>query len=163
MTEDSPTGDASNPRIGRMLQAEQACFNAGGCCLRLAGLYNLHRGAHNFWLTKGTVAGASRGLVNLLHYEDAASACAAALQAGPTVTRGATFLVSDGHPLTREDICTSALKATEYRSFQMPEFVEGDGASGLGKVYDGSRTNERLQWKPKYESFDAFMESHSSL
>jgi len=27
----------------------------------------------------------------------------------------------------------------------------------LGKVYDGSKSNQELKWKPTYSSFDEFM------
>lgn len=40
----------SNPRAFRMVRAEDAAVHHGGCALRLAGLYSLERGAHNYWL-----------------------------------------------------------------------------------------------------------------
>ena len=43
------------------------------------GLYNTMRGPHTFWLRNGTVDGNADGLINMLHYEDAAEACVAAL------------------------------------------------------------------------------------
>lgn len=51
--------------------------------IRLAGLYTTTRGPHAYWLHRArdaksavdaTIAGAADALVNLLHYEDAASA-----------------------------------------------------------------------------------------
>jgi nucleoside-diphosphate-sugar epimerase len=162
VTESTPTADVSdNPRIARLVQAEQAVRSAGGCCLRLAGLYNLNRGAHNFWLTKGTVAAPPNGLINLLHYDDAAAACAATLRAG---LRSRVLLISDGHPMTREEICAASLQAKLYAGYAMPEFASppaGDPAAKTGKVYDAAITNGLLQWTPKYESFDSFMKSHS--
>eukprot|EP00548_Thalassiothrix_antarctica_P018878 CAMPEP_0194185398 /NCGR_PEP_ID=MMETSP0154-20130528/42529_1 /TAXON_ID=1049557 /ORGANISM="Thalassiothrix antarctica, Strain L6-D1" /LENGTH=106 /DNA_ID=CAMNT_0038903713 /DNA_START=6 /DNA_END=323 /DNA_ORIENTATION=- len=75
VNEKSPvTSDA--PRAKRLLAAEAAC---PGIVLRLAGLYTLERGAHNYWLGKDEVAGREDGLINLLHYDDAAGACMAAL------------------------------------------------------------------------------------
>ena len=93
MTESTPTANAANnPRLERLLKAEHACIEAGGCCLRLAGLYNLQRGAHNFWLTSGKeIQGIESGIVNLLHYDDAAGACLAALKAGPSVCSKRSF------------------------------------------------------------------------
>lgn len=163
VTETSPIMSASdNPRVARLVQAEEACIKAGGCVLRLAGLYNLERGAHNFWLTSGRVKAPSNGLINLLHYEDAASACVAALQAGSSTMAGRIGLVSDGRPMTREAICRSALQASYYRKFSMPTFEDSsNSADDLGKVYDGSETNRLLQWQPKYESFDSFMKSQA--
>ncbi len=167
----SPTvSDAtSSPRAYRMVQAENAAIQQGGCALRLAGLYTLERGAHNYWLdTSGTAKGRKTlgrgdGIVNLLHYEDAASAVLAAILVGPKVNSGKTFLISDGNPTTRRGICESAMKHSRYRECAtMPPFleVEKDGmeeAGPRGKVYDGRKSNEALGWKPKYSSFDEFM------
>ena len=160
MTESSPLADANeSPRIARLVQAEEACRQAGGCCLRLAGLYNLQRGPHNFWLTSGKgVSGGANGLINMLHYDDAARACLAAVKAGPTVCSARAFLISDGHPISRRNICESALKAKVYQKAKMPEFLGGeDPILALGKVYNGAASNQVLHWKPVYESFDAFM------
>jgi nucleoside-diphosphate-sugar epimerase len=131
--------------------------------LRLAGLYTLDRGAHNFWLTsgKGIVSGSASGMVNLLHYEDAAGACVAALKAGPSVCQGKAFLISDGHPLTRHQICVSALQAKSYRQYSMPRFdAPNDQPWASGKIYDGSASDAALQWKPRYASFDSFMKAN---
>ena len=48
--------------------------NSGGIVLRYGGLYTLVRGAHNFWLS-GKIqesSSAPNGLINLIHYDDAA-------------------------------------------------------------------------------------------
>jgi hypothetical protein len=37
-----------------------------------------------------------------------------------------------------------------------------DGGVGKGKVYDGRKSNDALQWKPKYPSFDEFMTSKTT-
>lgn len=160
----------SNPRAYRMVQAENAAIQHGGCALRLAGLYTLERGAHNYWLdsTGGTAKGRKTlgrgdGIVNLLHYDDAASAVLAALKVGPKVNSGQKFLISDGNPTTRRGICESAMKHSRYRECTtMPPFleVEKDGikeAGPRGKVYDGRKSNEALRWTPKFTSFDEFM------
>ena len=160
MTETSSLADPNeSPRVARALQAEANVRDAGGCCIRLAGLYNLNRGPHNFWLTsdKG-VSGGPNGLINMLHYDDAAAACLAALKAGPGVVNGKDFLISDGNPISRKGICESALKNKMYERYSMPEFRGSDDPlMALGKVYDGSASNKALNWKPRYESFDAFM------
>lgn len=159
VNESSPTLDAeANPRQGRLINAERECIALGGCALRLAGLYTLERGAHNYWLEKCTegVQGREDGIVNLLHYDDAASACLAALQVGPDVNSKQTYLISDGNPTTRKGICESALKSARYAAFKVPPFL--GPADGLkGKIYDGSKSDEALQWKPTYSSFDTFM------
>ena len=165
VTETSPLADMnSSPRVARLVQAEQAALEAGGCCLRLAGLYNLQRGAHNFWLTSPgkPVQGGRDGIINLLHYDDAAAACLAAIKAGPEVCQSRAFLISDGHPLSRLQICHSALKASLYRDCSLPEFAETQPhLLALGKVYDGAVSNQALNWKPQYDSFDAFMQANA--
>lgn len=50
-----------------MLAAEEAA--AAGTVVRLAGLYDLERGPHSYWLKVGTVKGAPEGLINLVHYD----------------------------------------------------------------------------------------------
>lgn len=142
-----------------MIFAEKEVLSNGGCCLRLAGLYTLDRGAHNFWLTSGKdVTGRADGIINQLHYDDAAGSVIAALAAGPTIVSGNVFLISDGHPMTRKEICESSLKAKKYQGFKMPKFL-GTESDPVGKIYDGSASNKALKWDPRYESFDAFMSS----
>ena len=191
---------SKNPRALRMLRAENAVLSMGGCALRLAGLYSLDRGAHNYWLEKFGGSGSSSssssttttnndnnnyeippktvpsrgdGIINLLHYEDAASAVISALMVGPNVNSRRVFLISDGHPLTRKQICTSARQHVRYDGFGMPLFIDDDddddgvvkttdGGVGKGKVYDGRKSNDALQWKPKYPSFDEFMTSKTT-
>jgi nucleoside-diphosphate-sugar epimerase len=152
--------EESNPRISRGIQAEKACLQNGGCVLRLSGLYTLERGAHNYWLERGNgvVKGRSDGIINLLHYDDAASSCVAALKVGPEVNSNKVFLISDGNPTTRKGICESALKSARYKGCEMPVFEASEGET-RGKVYDGSWSENILDWKPVYPSFDAFMES----
>lgn len=162
VSESSPTCDPeTNPRAARLIRAEKACLKHGGCCLRLAGLYSLERGAHNYWLTSGKdVMGRPDGILNLLHYDDAAAACLAAVNAGSEVVKGKVFLVSDGNPTTRKGICESAMKAKVYSDATMPSFL-GNESDPKGKVYDGSVTNAALKWKPKHASFDEYMSSQS--
>ena len=144
----------NTPRAQRLIDAENAAKSNGGAVLRLAGLYLLERGAHNYWLTSGKdVDGRADGIINLLHYDDAAGACLAALKA--SVGDG-TYLVSDGRPMTRKEICEAALKSKLYAGKTMPAFL-GTQTDPLGKVYDGCWTNEALKWRPRYASFGDFM------
>lgn len=157
--ESTPLND-DNPRKARGINAEKACVENGGCVLRLSGLYTLERGAHNYWLEKsnGVVKGRDDGIINLLHYDDAASSVVSALRVGTAVNGGKVFLISDGHFTTRRGICESALKSARYMGCEMPEFQGGDGET-RGKIYDGSWSEETLDWKPKYRSFDEFMKN----
>jgi len=152
----------SSPRSLKLVNAEKVATSSNGIVLRLAGLYTLDRGAHNYWLEKGdgTVKGPSKDIINLLHYDDAAGACVAALKATTEEAKGKVFLVSDGNPTTRRGICVSALKSKRYGERSMPTF-EGEDDPAAGKVYDGTWSNRVLNWEPRYESFDQFMMEHS--
>ncbi len=52
-------------------------MEAGGCVVRLVGLYHSLRGAHTFFLRAGQVDRWGGYTINLIHYEDAASLCLA--------------------------------------------------------------------------------------
>ena len=155
-----PESTLNNPRSMKLVKAEEYALSAKGSVLRLAGLYTLERGAHSYWLEKGdgTVKGSKGGTINLLHYDDAAGACVAALKTATADAQGKVFLLSDGNPTTRFGICESALKSKRYSERSMPSFGEEDDA-GKGKVYDGKWSNKVLSWVPRYESFDKFMEN----
>jgi nucleoside-diphosphate-sugar epimerase len=161
VNEGSPVADPSkNPRSARLINAEKIVLENNGTCIRLAGLYTLTRGAHNFWVTSGKdVSGRADGIINQLHYDDAAGAVLAALSADPSSVSGNVFLISDGHPMTRKEICESAMKNNQYEGVAMPKFLGTDN-DPIGKIYDGSASNKALKWDPRYESFDAFMISN---
>lgn len=101
----------------------------------------------------------AEGVTNTLHYEDAAAACVAALQAGPSVTRHKVYLLSDGQPVARRRICELARQTPHFQDRRMPTFAIESDPNQSGKVYDGSWSNEALNWKPRYESFAKFMEA----
>lgn len=68
--------------------------------LRVAGIYGPRRNPLN-WIKQGRV-GPSRKYVNLIHVEDLAEVCLAALAYGG---RGEIYNVSDGVPRTWQEIC----------------------------------------------------------
>lgn len=140
------------PRSARLLAAERHVLDAGATVVRLAGLYASNRGAHSFWLSKGEVEQWEGGLINLLHYEDAASGSLAAIEAkaGPQV-----LLLSDDTPLTRRQIVDAALRSSLYAGRRPPEFTQREGPKG--KVYDTAHTRSILGWSPKYADFCAYM------
>jgi len=171
VTETSPTADPiKNPRAARLIQAEKRCIQNGGTILRLSGLYTLERGAHNYWLEKVSpdeegnikLKGREDGIVNLLHYDDAANAAMTAIfhKSNTDDIRGKIFLISDGNPTTRKGICESAMKAARYKDKKVPIFEGGD-SDDMGKIYDSTWTNDVLKWKPVFaSSFEDFMASN---
>ncbi len=88
---------------------ERAVVDSGGTVLRLGGLYHLRRGAHNYWVCSGKSPFASSpdGLINLIHYDDAADAVLCALKEKPGGEEGRKrqlYLVTDGVPISRKEI-----------------------------------------------------------
>jgi hypothetical protein len=153
VTESSPV--TAGPRTDMLLAAEDAVLAAGGCVVRLAGLYLEERGAHNYWLTQDEVEQRSDGLINQVHYRDAADCTVAALLFG---SPGALYVAADDKPLTREQICVEACRGLpNYAGCSVPAFTGADG--GVGKVIDSSRTRNALNWQPKYPTFGAFVGS----
>ena len=152
VVESSPVG--SGPRSERLLAAEAAVLAAGGCVVRLAGLYLEDRGAHNYWLTQEEVAQRPDGLINQIHYRDAADAAVATLLRG---SARSVYLVADDQPLTRAQICGEACRTQRFAGRKSPAFTGLDG--GIGKVIDSSATRAAIGWEPKYKTFGAFIDT----
>lgn len=70
LVQDSPVVPIGrSPRTDVLLKSEKVVIEFGGCVLRLAGLYKADRGAHSYWLEKGTVDVRPDHILNLIHYE----------------------------------------------------------------------------------------------
>eukprot|EP01041_Mallomonas_annulata_P011016 gene11017-23014_t len=140
--------DSRSSRSKKMISAEESISSRGGSILRLAGLYTSSRGPHTMWLRNGTIDGNADGVVNMLHYEDAAHAAIAALQSN---LRQQIFLACDDAGLTRKEICAAALMSGLFPDTVMPTFTSEFGSRG--KLCDSSVTRAQLGWKPRYSSF----------
>lgn len=144
-------------RTDRLLMAEDAVLEAGGCVVRLVGLYHRSRGAHTFFLKQGEVARWGGYTVNLIHYEDAAGITAAILSGqgneSGSMYRGRIFLGCDGEPLTFRQMMDSI-----ESSGVLSGHVEFTGTEGpvKGKCMTNEATKQQLQWNPKYKSFKEF-------
>jgi len=77
--------------------------NCGAIILRVAGIYGPGRNPID-WIRTGRVI-PSRKYVNLIHVEDLATICLAALEHGKT---GELYNVSDGLPHTWSELCVTA-------------------------------------------------------
>ena len=168
--ETSPTVPrGGSPRTDTLLAAEDAVLGAGGCVLRLAGLYHASRGAHSFFLKApgGVVPGrAGSYTVNLLHYEDAARLAFAVLSGEGNPPDGAwrsrTFLGCDGAPLTFDEMVAAAVgcPATCPGGVAPPgpiSFAGSPDGPSKGKRMTNPATRAALGgWAPKYASFQAF-------
>ena len=161
VTEDSPVADT--PRALKLLDAERVVLQAGGCVVRLAGLYLLERGAHNAWLGKEAVSQLADGLINQIEYGDAADAVLGALLRGQA---GKVYLAADDYPLSRLQICEEASRLARFAGRGLPRFGATDAAApardyggGKGKILDSRASREALQWEPSHKTFGAFIDA----
>eukprot|EP01038_Epipyxis_sp_PR26KG_P011506 gene11506-15412_t len=149
--------DTRSKSSTKLLAAEEAILNRGGRIVRLAGLYTSTRGPHSYWMRKSianeTIDGSANGLINMLHYEDAASAMIATMNTKGTNRK--VFLACDDEPVSRREICESTLVSKLYPTATMPKFQSENGPQT--KICDSSITRSLINWKPKYPSFRIFM------
>ncbi|KAF3955144.1 hypothetical protein CMV_019603 [Castanea mollissima] len=131
-----------SPRTDVLLKAEKVVLEYGGCVLR---------GAHVYWLEKGTVETRPDHILNLIHYEDAASLAIAILK---KKLRGQIFLGCDNHPLSRQEVMDLVTKSGKFSK----KFEAFTGTSDpLGKRLNNSKTRKELGWEPRYPSFANFL------
>lgn len=158
--EDGPTLDNDTSKL--LLQAEaEVLKHEGGRVIRFAGLYDLDRGAHKFFLSTGRCSGHRQGLINLIHYDDAASLVVQCLirdqsTSGDENGEVRVFLGADCAPLSNEKLCTCTLSHPAYSGLSMPVF--DDSATKTSKRYENGFTRATLGWTPRYTSFVNFME-----
>ena len=92
--------DLTKPRV----QGEEYLReHHGAIVLRVSGIYGPGRSPLD-WIRQGRV-GSSRKYVNLIHVEDLAAICLAAIEKGKP---GEAYNVSDGQPRTWNEICVTA-------------------------------------------------------
>ncbi|XP_058731246.1 uncharacterized protein LOC131603022 [Vicia villosa] len=150
--EDTPSVPIGrSPRVDTLLKAENVVLEFGGCVLRLAGLYKAERGAHNYYLEKGVVDSRPDHILNLIHYEDAASLLVAILK---KKFRKQIFLGCDNHPLSRQEMMDLVNRSGKF-SKKFDKFSVTDGP--LGKKLNNTRTRQEVSWEPKYPSFADFL------
>lgn len=104
--------DLTRPRV----QGEEYLRKEhGAIVLRVAGIYG--PGRHPLdWIKSGRV-GPSRKYVNLIHVDDLAAGCLAALQRG---VPGTVYNVSDGTPRTWREICDTAQRRWDIHPVAEP-------------------------------------------
>ncbi|KAH7842092.1 hypothetical protein Vadar_001406 [Vaccinium darrowii] len=138
--EDSPVVPIGRSvRTDVLLKAEKIVLESGD------------RGAHIYWLEKGTVEFRPDHILNLIHYEDAASLSVAILK---KKLRGKIFLGCDNHPLSRQEIMDLVSRSGKFSK----KFEGFTGTSDpLGKKLNNVKTREEIGWEPKYPSFAHFL------
>ena len=147
---DEVSDTVETERATALLAGEEVVVGGGGCVLRLGGLYTAHSGPHNYWGRGGEFSAKPGGLINLLHYEDAAGAVVSCLQ-HPDRVRGQRFLVSDGTPVSRQEIVSAAGVADRV------QFTGGEEIDG--KRYNTTKIRTTLGWEPTYASIGEFYKS----
>ncbi|KAG8052326.1 hypothetical protein GUJ93_ZPchr0001g31565 [Zizania palustris] len=140
-----------SPRTDVLLKAENVVLEAGGCVLRLAGLYKIDRGAHFFWLRKGSLDSRPDHIINQIHYEDAASLAISLMKKGH---KGRIFLGCDNKPLSRQEIMDAVNRSGKFDT-KFEGFTGRDGP--LGKRMENLKTRVEIGWEPKYPSFTEFL------
>jgi nucleoside-diphosphate-sugar epimerase len=151
--EDSPL--AATPRARRLLEAEAVIHAAGGIAVRLAGLYDEHRGPHMVYLRTETSTRRPDGFINLIHYDDAAELCTVALRKGES---GATYVGCDDKPMPRQALVTATWASDRFSRPGTSRQCVFTGKEGpLGRRCQNDRTRKLLGWKPRYPSFSDWL------
>jgi nucleoside-diphosphate-sugar epimerase len=99
----------------------------------------------------------------MIHYEDAASICAAVLKgqgAEGQRYRSQVFVGCDDKPVAFEEMMASIEKSGVLPGQVV--FTEKDGGGNLGKKMTNGATRRQLQWSPKYSSIVDFFEEHQA-
>ncbi|KAK7245712.1 hypothetical protein RIF29_40561 [Crotalaria pallida] len=146
-------------RTDVLLNAENIVLESGGYFFYFIPHANLDllnkedKGAHAYWLEKGIVESRPDHILNIIHYEDAASLSVAILK---KKFRGKIFLGCDNHPLSRQEIMDLVNQSGKF-SKKFEKFTGTDDP--LGKRLDNSKTRDEVGWEPKYSSFAHFLET----
>ncbi|KAK3189806.1 hypothetical protein Dsin_029367 [Dipteronia sinensis] len=90
------------------------------------------RGAHTYWLGKGTVEVRPDHILNLIHYEDAASLSVAILK---KKLCGRILLGCDNHPVSRQEVMDLVSKSGKFsKQFEGFTASEDEGILDLQGV-----------------------------
>jgi hypothetical protein len=107
--DETATIDSAKPRV----QGEELLRSSyRAITLRVSGIYGPHRSPIH-WIQTGRVT-RSRKFVNLIHVEDLAATCLAALRHGQEST---IYNISDGTPRTWNEICETVQQRWAIQSF----------------------------------------------
>ena len=148
VTENSLLSNSSRASI--LIQAEEAVIKKNGTVLRLAGLYDESSGPQIYYSKINHSELRGDGLINLIHYDDAASL---ALKLLVKKYPAQYFLGSDNSPLTRNELVS--LSAQIMKGSSICKFLGQQGP--IGKRVNNSSTRKALGWTPQYTSFKDFV------
>lgn len=161
VTEDSPVNAEPSPVGAVLLEAERLVRSAEGCVVRLGGLYDFARGPHRLYLRRSSSTRSADGLLNLIHYDDAAALCCRVLARGGS---GRTYLGCDGTPVARQVLADAAYHSLAYRTAAPREncrFAEPRaGNPAPGRCCNASATYAALDWQPQHSSFIGWLDEY---
>lgn len=143
ITETAPTAP------GRVSAAEAVIRAAGGVVVRLGGLYARRVGGHKRFVGQPSMGMPRQLVINMVHYDDAAAAVVAAARlppGAPIDVSGSPFVVTDGVPLTVEELVTATLAHNAFAGSPTPALPVDTGIGG--KRIDTTATREALSWAP---------------
>jgi len=126
----------------------------GAILLRVAGIYGPGRNPLD-WIRQGRI-GPSRKYVNLIHVEDLAAICLAAIEKGKP---GEAYNVSDGTPYLWSEICATS----QQRWGVAGEAVKEDRSSGkrISNAKLRSELNYQFRYADLYEALDLIESTRS--
>ena len=150
---------ADTPRAKKLLAAEQIILEKGGSVVRLTGLYNKDRGPHRVFLRLKNSSRRPDGILNLIHYDDAADLCIRALAIkDKDKNAGAVYLGCDNQPITRQELTEAAVRSGLWApKAQNCIFTGTEGP--MGRRCLNSETRKILDWQPHYHSFYTWLDS----
>jgi nucleoside-diphosphate-sugar epimerase len=141
---------SNSSRASILVQAEEEVIKKKGTVLRLAGLYDESSGPQIYYSKIEHSELRGDGLINLIHYDDAASL---ALKLLDNKYPAQYFLGSDNSPLTRNELVS--LSAQIIKGSSICKFLGQQGP--IGKRVNNSLTRKALGWTPHYASFKDFV------
>jgi nucleoside-diphosphate-sugar epimerase len=149
VTEENPaTPDRETGLILR--EAEDLVFNAGGCVVRLAGIYGPGRSVllRRFFTGEAVIEGDGSRFVNQIHRDDAASGLVRIVESAST----GIFNLSDDTPLTQREVY-SWLAAHFGKPIPPAGPVNTDRKRGVTHKRVSNSKLRSLGWFPRYPSF----------
>lgn len=156
----------STVRAKQLLECERLVQSVGGTAIRLAGLYSVSRGPHAYYFRHGKVNGSKMDILNMIHYDDAAAAVVSVFESSSKASlKSEVFHISDGHPLSKFDICKSASHLFGGEKM-FPTFIQRENESSSssevspsGKILDLRKSSELLPaFRLQHRSFVSSME-----
>ena len=152
LVESSPV-ELDTPRV----QGEEYLRSQiGAIVLRVAGIYGPGRNPLN-WIRRGRVVPSPK-VVNLIHVEDLAGICLAALEHGKS---GEIYNVSDGTPRAWSEICDTATRRWNM-SLPLPldhtQLDKSFADKGPGKRISIAKLQQNLPYAWKHQDFYAALE-----